>query len=653
MDEVIPEAGEVVVPAPPPDVVPPRPGPGNRRVASWLKRGLLLVLVVLVLPTLVAGLMAYRDLRGAETNLLAARHDLAALQPEQARAALGRAGPQLHGAVAWLRSPATAAARLLPVLRGNIGAAVGLARSGSEVVAAGQQSADVLDTLGVRGHQVSTIFQKGTVNLTLLEQAAPAAQAVESRLALAQRYAQASNASFLLPPVQHARQSALADLLIARNDARAARAATELLPAALGANGPRTWLVGAANTAEERGRGGYLGDFATVQADRGAITLGTFQGTGSLPPLVTPPAIPPEYDAHYRQLGGLAAWANLTMSPSFPDGAQLFLSSLQSSGGPAAGGLIELDPTTLAYLMKVTGPVQVAGLPVPITADNVLAWSLNLIYTYDATSTSTRKATLADIAQAVWQKLLAGNVDPVGVARAFGRAIGEGRLFVYSSQPSEEALFNSLGITGSLANRPGDYLLVLNQNLGENKMDYFMQRSVTFQGTVAADGTEKVRLTIHLHSLSPPASELSVDAAGARPDLGLAAATNRSYLAALVPAGAVLNQATIGGKAVDPTNLDNDVELGKHYFATVVDVGPGGSSTVVFTYRVPHVLAGGRYRLTIQSQATVHPDQLAVSVAIPGGLSDPAGPGIQPGGDLVWSGTPLADLQLGQTAELP
>lgn len=638
------EPGNVAAPDPTPA---PRTGP---RTARRLLLAVVILVVVLALPALVAGVVAYRNLKRSEVNLLAARRDLGALKPAAADADLQRAGPELARATSWLTSVATLPARLVPGVRGNIEVATALARSGSQVVAAGRQSVDVLDALGVGSGKVSTLFKGGTVNLSLLQRAAPAAASVQASLATAQRLAQ-SNYSLLLPQIRHARGQALKDLLIARKQADAAQAATSVLPNALGAHGPRTWLVAAANTDEERGRTGYLGAFAVVPVDRGTIDLHAFQGNETLPPLATAftgPDVPIEYQKHYRLLGGLDAWANLTMSPSFPDGAKLLLSRMAASGGPVAGGIVELDPTALSYLMQVTGPVQVAGIPVPITASNVVAWSLNLLYSYDASSTNVRKATLSDIAQAVWQKILAGGANPVTLAKAFGRGIREGRLFIYSSDPTEEATFSSLGIAGSVAQGPGDYLMVLTQNLGENKMDYYMKRRISYDATLSADGSMQVRLTVILHNTAPPGQRLDPTIGGARPHLRLAAGTDRSYLSAFVPAGAVLSRVTIGGVPAAPNNLDNGVELGKHYFATVVDVGQGVSTPVVFSYRVPKVLVAGHYQLTIQDQATVHPDQLSVHVVMPRALSVAGSPGIQPDGNLVWAGTPLADLQLGQ-----
>jgi len=140
-----------------------------------------------------------------------------------------------------------------------------------------------------------------------------------------------------MPQVSRARRDSLTAVASAGREATTVVALTSLLPKALGAGGARSWMVGAANTAELRGRSGYMGAFAFLKADQGHIVLSAFQGVDKLPVLATAfngPDVAVEYRDHYRTLGGLNAWPNLTMSPNFPSGADLLLSRLQASGGP-------------------------------------------------------------------------------------------------------------------------------------------------------------------------------------------------------------------------------------------------------------------------------------------------------------------------------
>jgi hypothetical protein len=604
--------------------------------------------VVVILPALAAAMIAQRHLSHARVALLDARTSLGSLQPAAAEAALNRADPDLRSGTAWLTSVATWPARLIPGLKQNITVPIALARSGQELVAAGRQSASVLDSLGVRGGQVGPLWHDGTLDVDAFQKAASAASAVQHRLANAERLLESSSDSLLLPQVSRARRDFVTAVASAGREANTVVALTSLLPKALGAEGARSWMVGAANTAELRGRSGYLGAFAILKTDRGHIALSAFQGVEKLPVLATAfsgPDVAVEYRDHSRTLGGLNAWPNLTMSPNFPSGADLLLSRLQASGGPVAGGAISLDPTALSYLMEVTGPVQVAGVPDILTARNVVDWALNRIYALDAAHQDQRKATLADIAQAVWQRVLTSQGSPLPLGHALGRALREGHLLVYSSDRSEQADFSSLGITGEVNKNPGDYLMVLTQNFGENKMDYYMQREVAFRGRPAADGSLDVNLRITLHNAAPAGAALTDFVGGARPHLGLPANTGRSYLSVFVPSTARLKTVAVDGAAAK--DVDNGPELGRRYFATPVDVAAGLSVSVVFSYTVPGAFAGGLYRLSVQNQATVHPDRLSVDVTLPDGVRPPGGATSQA---LTWSGRLTSDLRLGSSS---
>ena len=610
--------------------------------------GVAVAAVVVILPALIAGMLAERHLSRARAALLEARTNLAGLKPAAAQAALNRADPELHTALAWLTSVATWPARLIPGLNANINVPIALARSGEELVSAGRQSASVLDALGVHGGQVGPVWGNGTLDVAAFQHASAAASTVQQRALTAEHMLASSQHSLLIPQVSRARRDSLTAVTSASREANTVVALTSLLPKALGSDGTRTWMVGAANTAELRGRTGYLGAFAILQADAGHIALSAFQGTDKLPALATAfdgPGVAAEYQDHYRTLGGLDAWQNLTMSPNFPSGADLLLTRLKASHGPVADGAVSLDATALSYLMRVTGPVHVAGVPEMLTADNVVDWALNRIYVLDATKQDQRKATLADIAQAVWQRVLTGQGGPLPLAHAVGRALREGHIFLFSSDPAEQAAFSSLHSTGAVNNDPGDYLMVLTQNVGENKMDYYMQRAVSYQGRPAADGSLDIRLAVTLHSNAPAAGAVTDYVGGARPNLGLAANVDRSYLSVFVPAGAQLKTVSVDGAATQ--DVDNAPELGRRYFATPVEVAAGRSVSVVFSYALPGTVASGGYRLNVQNQATVHPDRLSVDVTLPAGARLAGG---ATGDVLTWRGMVMGDLQLGSSA---
>ena len=609
--------------------LPPRRG---RQIAV----GAVALVGVALGVSLLMVLLAQRDLQRVRTDLLAARKALDALDIAKAQASVDRAQPEAERAIARLTSWATVPARLVPGLGNNVAVATSLARSSEDLVAAGREGVSVLQALRLQQGHGLTALSGGAIDLQPFVDAQRPAALLDQAVAHAQAGVIASPAGFLLPPVRKARADAQAELAAARRVADDTQAAMSLLPQALGSGAPQVWVIGAEDNAEARGRGGYMGAMAVVIADKGKVTLSAFGDTSNLaalPPTSTVTSIPPEYPNHYAALGAFGAWQNLTMSPSFANGATMLLSMLQASGAIHPTGLVGLDPEALSNLLAVTGPVRVPGIPEALTSDNVVSWSLNKIF-FLYPKGKERHNVLALVAGAVWQRILSGSLDPRRLAEAMGRSLAGNHLAFFAEDPRTQELVTSLALGGQLVSPPGDYLLVDGQNVGENKLDYYAKRKVTYQAQVGNDRAAEVTLTVALTNTAPAGVVLPDELGGARPDIGLAAGTNRTYLSVLVPHTAILEDVRINGQST--SEFENLPEVGKRLFGVNLEAGPGATSSVQFRYAVPEVVVGGRYRLTVQNQASVNPDQLSVQVATPADEVVVADGGL--GSGLAWAG---------------
>jgi lipopolysaccharide/colanic/teichoic acid biosynthesis glycosyltransferase len=604
--------------------------------------------VFLILPSIVMAVLARGDLVAARDSLLGVKTSLAAVDLPTTRTRLAHADAALAKAERRLSSWMVAPGRVIPGLAGNLDVARALAQSGRELVAAGRDGLPVLESLPFTDGKLVPPLQNGTLDLAAFAGASEPAVRIQGRVDRAERLVRASGGALLLPQVTRSRQEVLRILHDARDQADLAMGAAFLIPRVFGSEGPRTWLLGAENTAELRGRGGYIGAFGTVQADKGKVEMGQFFDATDLPlpvPVLSAEQTPEEFDRHYRRVGGLGAWQNLGMSPHFPSTASVVLSTIAATGeGPKASGLISVDPTALSYLLEVTGPVRVDGIPGELTAGNVVDWTLNRLYFQFQKKTEDRKEAIAGVAQVVWERLVQGsNIDPKRLAGAVGKAIAERHLVVYSTDPEEQALIERLGMGGEVDRTEGDYLLVVGQNMGENKMDYYLQRDIKYQGRVAHDGSLEARLDITVTNKAPSGA-LPSYVAGPRPRLKLGLGEARSYLNILVPAEAELQDIVVDGQA--PKGVDNQVELGRRVFGVTLTLGPGQQQTVRLRYHIPNVLVNGRYELTLQNQATVRPDDVAVDVQVPTRAITGAREGFLQGQTLSWRGPVQADTRL-------
>jgi lipopolysaccharide/colanic/teichoic acid biosynthesis glycosyltransferase len=627
--------------------IPPRTGPLRSKL--WLAGGLA-ALLVLITPGIALAIVARGDLIEGRSAMLQARQAMRRLEPEAAAVALDRASESFDRAHRKFSSWPTLGARAIPGLNQNLEVPRALSKVGTALVEAGRAGVEVIGKVPLERGQISPPLKGGVLDLVSFTEAAEPAERLRSHLVDAERRIARTPRHFLIPPVAESRREVTALLSHARHQADVAAAAALLVPRILGAEGPRTWVVGAENTAELRGRGGYLGSFGLLSVEHGRFALGEFRALADLPlvpqdPVEDSPAELREYERQYLALGGLATAQNLLMSPDFPLGASMLLSHLQSAAGIDADGLVSIDPTALSYLLGVTGPVIVEGIPEPLTSNNIVDWALNRIYLLYQDDHHERRERLSQITEAVWDKLLsAGAIDSRAVSQALGRAFLERHLVLYSTDPQEQALIERLGISGRVEETDGDYLLVASQNTGENKMDFYKSRKVTYTGKLGWNGTLDAQVQVTVSNTATPGTTFPDYVGGARPGIELGPGRSRDFLSLFVPARAELRQVLRNG--MPSSDFDNSLELGKRRLAAYVELGAGESQTLTFRYRLPLAISGGEYKLMVQNQASIVPDRLSVQIQPPSGASIQQRTVFERGDSLSWTGEARNVLRL-------
>jgi lipopolysaccharide/colanic/teichoic acid biosynthesis glycosyltransferase len=631
--------------------IPRRTGPLLSKI--WgVAAGVILVLVTV--PAVMQAVLAKKDLQRAADAMLSAREAVRALDVNKLDAALDKADARLDRADHRLNSWLVLPARLVPGVRGNLLVSGALTTAGRELVAAGRESVGLLETLPFENGRLVPPWKDGALDIGQMALARGPALRIQEHVANAHTAVNESHGVLLLPQVREARAQALDVLKQAHREADVAAGAAVLIPGMFGAESPRTWVIAAENTAELRGRGGYPGSLGTAVADQGRLTLGDFTATADLPELKpqTGPGVPEEYLQHYSRLAGTTAWQNLTMSPNFSSGARLLLGNLATSAGIHADGVISMDPKALEYLLDITGPVKVQGVSFPISKENVVDWSLNGAYFQFDKSNNARREALSDVARTVWERLIgATDLDTKKLAEALGKAISERRIVIYSSDALEESLIKRLGIGGDLTNPPGDYFLVLGQNLGENKMDYYLKRSISYKGGVRNDGSVRSTLDVTVENTLQPGAPVPGYIGGARPRINLSERAARTYLSMYIPRNAVLLGVKIDGKQT--TQIDDRIELGKRLIVANLDVAAGAKRHVVLDYRIPRALVDGKYRLSVQNQATVNADNVSVEVRAPKKATIEKREGFYRGSTLNWSGPVSSNMSFSADLRLP
>ncbi|QAY63353.1 DUF4012 domain-containing protein [Xylanimonas allomyrinae] len=233
--------------------------------------------------------------------------------------------------------------------------------------------------------------------------------------------------------------------------ATAARAAV-LLPAMLGADGPRDWLVIAQNNAEPRATGGIPGAILHVRADDGRLTVVEHVAAGSLGPFDQPVlALDDSEEALFgTQLG---RWSqDVTLTPDFPRAATLLQAMWTSAGHPDVSGVLSVDPVLLQSLLAASAPVSFTdpdGESVTLDGTNTAQYLMADVYAAFP-DPAEQDAVFGLASEAVLTQFQTGTSDGGALIDALAEGARQGRLTVWSADPQEQKLVHGTVLSGEL-----------------------------------------------------------------------------------------------------------------------------------------------------------------------------------------------------------
>lgn len=433
-------------------------------------------------------------------------------------------------------------------------------------------------------------------------------------------------------------------------------ALVQLAPALLGLSEPQTFLVLVQNDDELRPTGGYLTAAGTMTVSLGRVSGLNLEDTSTLedPDVVYPP--PPDPLARY-----LAApvwyFRDANWSPDFPTTAQM-AETLFTLGDPRTfDGVIALDQAALRMLLEATGPVRVSGLPGRITADNVIASMRAARDPAPGEGVSyewwlQRKDFIPNMAKAVFRQLVWTRLG--SLLQAAVQVLDERHVTVWLRDPGAAAVLAEHGWDGALRPGDADYVMLVEANLGFNKVNAVTQTQLRYQVDLAA-AAPTGRLTV---TQTNPARGSLPCVPG--PDYGagtyqdLMTRCYWSYLRVYVPQGATYTAATphatpgawlLPGEDEPGAVALETGERGTQSFGTLLVVPFDATLATMFDYTLAPqaVRAEGTelvYRLRFQKQAGTLAVPLTLEVQLPAGarlVSAPRGGAFANG---LWTYTP-------------
>ncbi len=300
--------------------------------------------------------------------------------------------------------------------------------------------------------------------------------AIQSSQNLAEKYSKIQNL-LNLPIVKQGMQITGLDFSDNQGEYQALIKAAPLMA---GVSKSQRYLVAFQNTAEARGTGGILGAFAILKFNKGNFTI---EQSGSNAALASLKEIPVPVTSEFLNLYGQnpAILQNSNLSPHFPYGAEIWMGLWKRQTGEDLDGVIAVDPTSLSYVLKATGPITVRGKR--IDSENLVQETLKDAYKRYEYDNKARKQYLVDIIDATAQKLMTGQFSKIKIAKALNRGVTEGRILIYSREPAAEELLSGTKFGSYLSESLNNEYRVVIQNIDASKLDYYLQKDVEIKST--------------------------------------------------------------------------------------------------------------------------------------------------------------------------
>ncbi len=437
------------------------------------------------------------------------------------------------------------------------------------------------------------ILDGARINLTALRDAAPVLETTAAAITDLDAQAQAVDSTYV-GPIDDARVqlqkhvSELSGLL--NNTATAAKIA----PAMLGADGPRSYFVGFQTNAEARGTGGLLGGFGVARAIDGAVSVADVTSNREFRFDYAPIDLGPEFEQAYGRSRPTQDFRNSNISSHFPYAGRIWQSMWQQETGERVDGAIATDPVALSYVLDVVGDVVLPDGET-ITADNVVESTESTAYTRFGDDQAARKNYLETVAQTVVRKLAGSVSRPQALLEALGRAAGEGRLAVWSSVPEEQEVLATVPLGQVVPDDPAPYAGVVINNLGGNKLDYYLEREILYTAGPCEGETRDSAVTVRLTNTLPAGDYTDYVAGMFDNPVGAPVGTNLSDVGLLATQGATLEKVTVDGT---PVFGFGGKELGHPKFSVQVPVRSG--ETVEVVYELTEPVAPGNPRVPLQ-----------------------------------------------------
>ncbi len=392
-------------------------------------------------------------------------------------------------------------------------------------------------------------------------------------------------------------------------------------------DGKKTYLVLLENNTELRPGGGFIGSYAIVNFEKGkfqdVIVSDIYNIDGQLKEKITPPAQLTE------KLGIKQLYLrDSNWSTDFALNAATAKDFYKKETGSDINGVISTDLTYIQWLLDKIGPIKLSDYNETITAQNIFERGEYHSEVGFFPGSTQKKDFFATLTGSLFQNITTNLASTptkdhpapwAGIILATKDALDQSHLMLSFDDQNLASFVKGKGWDHPLpptfynptddTKGTRDFLALSEANLGANKVNRLIERSIDYEMTIGkdADLVAKLKITYKNNSQADtwPAGKYT------------------NYLRVYTPFASSLFAIQNG----DDTNL-KDVEVTNQnsmtVFGTYVEVPIKSTKTITFTYRIPKNIKleqAPSYNFYIQKQPGTDKDPLAFHFNLPGYLA--------------------------------
>ncbi|MET0928147.1 MAG: DUF4012 domain-containing protein [Aeromicrobium sp.] len=354
----------------------------------------------------------------------------------------------------------------------------------------------------------------GRFDLERVEAVAPAVATADAVLTQARADLDGIDAGSLLLPLKTPVRRIQSKVDSAQSVARAGATAARLMPAMMGRDGTRRYLLLIQNNAEARATGGIAGSYAVITAKRGKLTMGRQGSSVDFAPIDDPvvPMSRDEQTVFTDQLVTDVRDANVT--PDFPRSGEIARAMAKEALGVDVDGVLSVDPVAMSHLLAGTGPVDL-GQDVVLDQGNAVESLLSTIYL--RLDPALQDGFFEITARAIFDAVTSGAGQSLPVIAGLVRAAEENRLMLWSARTGEQEQIAATGLAGAFAGDTGGtpHVGVYVGDSAGGKMQYYLDATTVARATRCLDeDTQEIVISTQLTSSAPrglPASVTGLD----------------------------------------------------------------------------------------------------------------------------------------------